>query len=214
MNLPVIVISGMRMESRDLEKALEEGAVDYMRKPLDKCEFRARINASLRTRQQHEAIEGLLQTEKELLEDSLRTKERELTSKSMYDYQRDELLKKLLEQVGRLNRITQYVHATNIKAIENELRSQINMERMWSEFNLHFEQVHPGFFEHLKFKYKTLTQNDCKLCAYLKMGLGNSEIANFMHIARGSVERALNRLKKKMGLRDCDCLRDFVVQFS
>ncbi len=209
--IPVIVISGVMVESQNLEQALVQGAVDFIRKPLDRYELRARLNSSLRIRKQYQIIKDLIDAEKELLKERLQTKERELTSKSFYDFQRDKLLKNLLEQVSRLDRITKHVHATNIRPIQKQLISQLNMKRNWQQFNQHFEQVHPGFFENLKSKYKTLTLNDCKLCAYLKMGLSNGEIASVMHIARGSVDRALNRLKKKLKLKERECLRRYIT---
>ena len=210
----IIVMTGIMQEVADLVHALDSGAVDFLRKPIDPCELLARVNATIRSLRQEAAIRALLLTEKELLVQNLNGKERELASKTLYDHQRDELLERLLAQVGRLDRITNHVYATDIKPLERELKGQLNLAKDWCQFNKHFEEVYPGFFDRLVKKYRSLTQRDCKLCAYIRMGMCNSEIARFTHVAKGSVERALNRLKKKLGLTERDNLREFIFKID
>ena len=209
--IPVIMMTGVMMQENDLALALDNGAIDYLRKPLNECELKARVRSVFRLKQQEKVIRQMLVNERNLISENLKRKERELASKSMFDHQRDELLHDLLNQVGRLDRITNHVHATNILPITRELKSQLNLEKDWQQFNKHFEEVHPGFFDKLLSRYRALTQKDCKLCAYIRMGMGNSEIANFTHVAKGSVERALNRLKKKLGLSETQNLREFIL---
>jgi DNA-binding response OmpR family regulator/anti-sigma regulatory factor (Ser/Thr protein kinase) len=47
-NVPTIIYSGMKILPQDLKQALEFGAVDYLRKPLDPLEFQARVYNVLR----------------------------------------------------------------------------------------------------------------------------------------------------------------------
>lgn len=47
-DIPVIVSSGILITIKDLETAFEAGAVDFVRKPIEKIELLARINSSLR----------------------------------------------------------------------------------------------------------------------------------------------------------------------
>jgi DNA-binding response OmpR family regulator/anti-sigma regulatory factor (Ser/Thr protein kinase) len=47
-NVPTIIYSGMKISPEDLKLALETGAVDYLRKPLDPLEFQARVYNVLR----------------------------------------------------------------------------------------------------------------------------------------------------------------------
>lgn len=209
--IPVIVITGIMTETESLEQALESGAVDFLRKPLDQREFYARLKTSLRIKQQNDALLELIKLEKKLLEENLETRKRQLASKTLLDQQRDEQLQKLLKQVGRLDRITNHVFATDIRQIERELKNQLNMEHSWNDFKRHFDEVNPVFFDQLLTRFGMLTQNDCKLCAYIKMGLRNTEIANFTYVARESVDRSLNRLKKKLQLSDRQNLRDYIL---
>ncbi|MBK3517351.1 hybrid sensor histidine kinase/response regulator [Carboxylicivirga marina] len=45
--IPVIMCTGVMVESENLQKALEAGALDYVRKPIDKIELLARVNSAL-----------------------------------------------------------------------------------------------------------------------------------------------------------------------
>ncbi len=212
--IPVIVTTGVMTEIADLETALESGAIDFLRKPLDQREFNARVGSVLRIKSQHETILALLDHEKQRIREDLERKERELSTFTMYEHQKNELLNKMLEQVGRLDRITNHVYATDIKKIERELKNQLNLDKSWSDFKLHFEEVHPDFYDRLRQKYASLSINDCKLCAYLRMGLGNKEIANMTNVARSSIDRALHRLKKKLGLTVDQSLREYLVNIQ
>jgi two-component system, sensor histidine kinase and response regulator len=70
-DIPIIMISAMIAPS-DLEKAFEIGAVDYLRKPVERVELQARVKGALRTysyikKIQHQQIE-LAQTYDQLTE--------------------------------------------------------------------------------------------------------------------------------------------------
>ena len=70
--------------------------------------------------------------------------------------------------------------------------------------------MHPGFLEKIAETFKDLTSNEQRVCAYLKIGLNNKEIATLTNVESASVRRALNRLKKKMNLTPDDSLREYI----
>lgn len=55
-DLPVIIYSGLKIQSEDLLHALQTGAVDYLRKPLDALEFHARVHNTLRLAQMQRSL--------------------------------------------------------------------------------------------------------------------------------------------------------------
>ncbi len=75
-NIPIIMATGERLSSEDLQIALEAGAWDYVRKPLDLVELSARINSVMRLREQQ--IEN-----QKLLEQEIDLKNRKLSTTSM-----------------------------------------------------------------------------------------------------------------------------------
>ncbi|WP_326984012.1 hypothetical protein VUJ46_05565 [Chryseobacterium sp. MYb264] len=67
-------------------------------------------------------------------------------------------------------------------------------------FLVRFKEVYPEFYENLLQKYPFLTDNDIRLCAYIRLNLSNKEIATFKNLTVRSVETTKYRLKKKLGL--------------
>lgn len=74
----------------------------------------------------------------------------------------------------------------------------------------HFIEVGEEFYEELKGMSSKLTQDNLRLCAYLKMGLSNKEIAERMNIQHESVKRTQSRLKDTLGLPKDVTLRKFI----
>jgi len=213
-DIPIIVATGVMTTVENLQEALDSGAVDFLRKPFSPIEFRARSAATLRLKQQHDTIKELLEQEKVYIKEQLEHKERELSSMAVFDYQKSVLLKDLLQQVARLDRITNHVHATDIKSIEKQIVSHLDLDKSWNNFKHHFEETNPGFFEKLDKQYKTLSLNDRKLCAYIKMGMGNFEITQMTGSSDDALRKAINRMKKKMDLGPKDDLRKFLFDFQ
>lgn len=216
-DIPIIVATGVMTQSNDLRTAMETGAVDFLRKPFDPIEFKSRLNTTLRLsasyqeiKAQKKQIEEMAAKEQELLNSSLQQKERELSTAAIFDYQKSDLLTKLLDEIKRLDTVTNNLYAPEIKKITREIKSFLDLDRSWSNFKMHFEEVHPGFLEKIGGSFKELTSNEQRVCAYLKIGLNNKEIATLTNVESASVRRALNRLKKKMSLTPEDSLREFI----
>ena len=74
-----------------------------------------------------------------------------------------------------------------------------------------FEKVHPAFFTLLKERFPVIALHDLPLSAYLKVGMGNKEIARVSNITIEGVKKSINSLKKKMGLGPEEDLRDFSI---
>lgn len=223
-DIPVIMATGVMTESLDLSVALESGAVDFLKKPFDPLEFKSRIkntielNASYREikeqneqiKAQRDQISELSQREKELLQEKLDNKERELTSSAMFDFQKNELLHSLLKELERLDVVTNRMYAPDIKKITRQIKGATDLDRSWSNFKIHFDEVHPDFFNELNKQFPGLTNNEQKTCAYLRIGLGNKEIALLTNVESGSVRKSLTRLKKKLGLTVDHNLREYI----
>ena len=72
------------------------------------------------------------------------------------------------------------------------------------------DPVYDGFIDRLKQKYPHLTQNDIKICSYIRMGMSSKEIASLMNIEVISAQSARYRLIKNMGLSQEDSLSDII----
>ncbi|MFY7886942.1 MAG: 7TM diverse intracellular signaling domain-containing protein, partial [Dolichospermum sp.] len=130
----------------------------------------------------------------------LEANQREMASNTMYMYQKNSLLNYLKVQIKELNKTLPESAKQASKNIDASLQNHQFVEADWDRFKLHFENVHPSFFEDLKNKYPDLTKNETRLCAYLHLNMSTKEIAALLNIDPGSVRRAKTRLNKKMNL--------------
>jgi len=58
-DIPIIMATGVMTSVKNLETALEAGAIDYIRKPIDKIELIARVNSSLKLSESYKEIISL-----------------------------------------------------------------------------------------------------------------------------------------------------------
>jgi two-component system sensor histidine kinase/response regulator len=65
-NIPVIMVSA-RTDSRDIKLALDMGAIDYLRKPVDEIELLARLRTALRVRNYELEIKENLRAKEEFI---------------------------------------------------------------------------------------------------------------------------------------------------
>ena len=212
--IPVIMATGIMTTAENLKKALEAGAVDFVRKPLDFVELTSRVQASLRLSNSYKQIRRLMKKEQELLKEQLSHKERELTSLAIQAQEKNQFLTEITGEIERLGNRLDGLEANMLSTISKKLYSHIDSDKAWTNFLLHFESVHPDFFKSLKEEFPGLTNNEMRLAAYIKIGMDNKEMAQVAGISLGTIKSNLNRLKKKLSLNATDSIRDFIHGYS
>jgi DNA-binding NarL/FixJ family response regulator len=80
-------------------------------------------------------------------------------------------------------------------------------------FNIAFYSVHEYFNRNLTSKYSNLTNNDLKLCAFLRLGMSTKDIASILYQTNDSVKVSRSRLRKKLGLEQSQNLQVFLSSF-
>jgi len=102
--------------------------------------------------------------------------------------------------IDRLQQIEQHTSnegKQNIKAlIADYTRSSYNSN--WDEFEILFEKVHSSFYNNLNTLYPTLTTNERKLCAFLKLNMNNKDIAHITYQSEEALKKARLRLRQKL----------------
>lgn len=204
-SIPILVVAGANITDEYFTKALIEEVDNLIRRPFTSMEFQIGLKSMIEIQRRNLMIRQL--------EEAVERKTRELACMSTLELQKSVLLNDLLDQVGRLDRITNFVYATNIKDIQKQLRKQLNLERSWECFKIYFEEIHSDFFERLDRTFDRLSLNERKLCAYIKMGLGNFELSQMAGTSDAAIRKAINRLKKKLALKARDDIRKFFFEF-
>jgi DNA-binding NarL/FixJ family response regulator len=137
------------------------------------------------------------------LQQQLEANQRELASTTLYVQQKNALLADLRQQLGQLR--TQGPASgppQELAGVQSLLQSSLYLDEDWGKFKLHFEQVHPRFFEELAEKYPALTKHEQRLYCYFHINLSTKEIAALLNIDPASVRRAKTRLYKKIAAAD------------
>lgn len=197
--IPVIMATGVMTSSEHLKKALDVGANDFITKPVDETELIARVNSSIRLAKTQQQL--IKQKDSELMENTL-----SLVRNNEFN----RLMSRTLENVLSLvhNQSAQTLLKEAIKNIEDKVKSD-DFQRFETSFNA----VYDSFYKNLTADYPKLTQNDLKLCAYLKLGLSSKDIAAVMFINKDSVKTARSRLRKKLELESNANLQSFLSNY-
>lgn len=125
-------------------------------------------------------------------------KNRELAISTMSLIKKDELLALIKEDLKKSS------DETNSKSIKSVITSTINrnisVDNAWNAFKDAFDTADKDFLKKMKQAHESLTPNDLRLCAYLRLNLSSKEIAPLLNISVRSVEIKRYRLRKKMDL--------------
>ena len=72
------------------------------------------------------------------------------------------------------------------------------------------DKTYNNFLSKLKERHEDLSVSEVKIAAYVRMGLSNKEIAEYLHKTVRAVENERYRLRKKLGLETNDSLGGYL----
>lgn len=191
--------------------------VIYLSKRLQTIRHRAR-EAHLKAEHEKAQREKYrMQAEKELqaeknkqLQLELGSSQRELATTTLFIQQKNNLLETLQAEIQALSLKTDDRQQQQLVEMGKNLQHHINFEGDWSKVIMHFEKVHPQFFEKLKALCPDLTMNELRQAAYIRINLTNKEVAQLMNVDTASVKMSRYRIKKKLGLQAEQSLSEFI----
>jgi ligand-binding sensor domain-containing protein/DNA-binding CsgD family transcriptional regulator len=155
----------------------------------------------------------IVKLKNEKLEAEIQHKNTELASVAMHLVQKGEMLAKIKEQMEHLKKNQSNTKdAEDLKKIIRVLSDEDKIDKQWEQFSRHFDNVHSDFLSTLKNKYPSLSANELKLSAYLRMNLTSKEMAQLMNISVRGIEISRYRLRKKLGIPTDTNLFDFLTR--
>ncbi len=142
--------------------------------------------------------------EKLRISSELNFKTKELTINLMALMKKNEMLSDISRKLITIEREVPKEDIPNsLKSLNKELK-QTTDEKIWNEFALRFNQTNSDFYERLLKNYPDLTQNELKLCAYLRLNMTSKEISELTGQRIATLENARYRLRKKLGIAGSD----------
>jgi tetratricopeptide (TPR) repeat protein len=150
--------------------------------------------------------------EKEIkkLSSDLLIKERELTTKTVLINQKNILLQKLIQELDVLKENNENP-MNKISHLQHELRQELS-PNAWKEFEIQFNEVHPGFQNRLLEQFPDLSPTERRLCSFLRLDMNTREIASLTGQSFKSLEVARTRIRKKLDLPHEDNLTNFIAR--
>jgi len=213
--IPIIMCSGVMLKIEDLSIALNAGAIDYLRKPVEPIELLARINSMLRIIDTYKLLlkerEDRIEFEKKILAEKIEIQNNEINSRVLMLGKYNEILKNTSDM---LRKLPTCLNKSNCKPQIESILANINstiFNENWEDFILSFEKLHPSFFTKLLHRFPDLTRNEIKLCALLKLDLSTKEISAITMQTQRAVEMARFRLRAKMNLEKDELINNYLI---
>ncbi|HVF96760.1 MAG TPA: triple tyrosine motif-containing protein [Flavisolibacter sp.] len=155
----------------------------------------------------------LLRNEK--LQVEIHHKNSELATTAMHLVQKGELLTKMKTELHQIMKaVDNDKTLSELKKMIRVLNEDDRTDKDWEHFTHHFDKVHSDFVARLKEKHPTITGNEIKLCAYLRMNLSTKEIAQLMNISARGIEISRYRLRKKIGIASEVSLFEYLLHIE
>ncbi len=155
---------------------------------------------------QLESEQQLMQVENEKLQQDIDNKNRELAISTMSLIKKNEFLNTVKEELKNSD------DTHSLKPVIKFIDKNINNTDDWKFFQEAFNNADKDFLKKVKSKHPSLTPNDLKLCAYLRLNLSSKEIAPLLNISPKSVEVKRYRLRKKMDLPHDYSLTNYILE--
>ena len=212
-HIPVIMATGVMVSSENLKTALDAGAIDYIRKPIDGIELMARVHSAI-TLFEEMKKNIALQTEltrrkNEQMKKEIRSNKQALAQLSLRIIQQSDVNAKLF---GELKKLCERTDKEGKKMI-NKLISEYKTDSMninWDEFEVLFSNVHHEFYEKLTATFPDLTKNERKLCIFYKLNMNSNEICSMTLQTENALKKARSRLRKKLKISSSERITAFL----
>lgn len=156
--------------------------------------------------QELENQKQIMRIQNETLAKDIENKNRELAISTMSLIKKNEFL-------GTIKKELKDINNKDLNKVLRIIDNNINNTDDWQLFEEAFNNADKDFLKKVKAKHNSLTPNDLRLCAYLRLNLSSKEIAPLLNISPRSVEVKRYRLRKKMNLPHEASLTNYLIEF-
>ncbi|MGB2128605.1 MAG: triple tyrosine motif-containing protein [Flavicella sp.] len=157
-------------------------------------------------RLQLENEKALMKLRNDKLKSDIEIKNKELAASTMSIIKKNEFLNNIKKELSLVE------NKDIVKPVIKIIDKNIDKNGDWELFQEAFNNADKDFLKKVKDRHPSLTPNDLKLCAYLRLNLSSKEIAPLLNISYKSVEIKRYRLRKKMGLSSKDNLTHHILE--
>ncbi len=141
--------------------------------------------------------------EEELANAQLREEnlQKELTNYALHIVEKNDFLEEVKSEMSGIRSDVKNQEAVKqINRLGSKIYQNLMLNKDREEFEIQVEQACEGFFKALEQKYPSLTNQERRLAALLRLNLTSKEIAGILNISPKSVDQSRYRLRKKLEL--------------
>ena len=171
----------------------------------DKEEKMIRINKNKMELIEFERKQALMAVENTKLQTDIESKNRELAVSTMSMIKKNQFLSKIKSDLKKSD------SSNKIFSVIKMIDRNLNNKDDWKFFEEAFNNADKDFLKKVKSTHPSLTNNDLRLCAYLRLNLSSKDIAPLLNISLSSVEIKRYRLRKKMNLSHGEGLTEHLL---
>ena len=171
----------------------------------DKEQKIIRINQNKLELIEVEKKQALMAVENNKLQNDIESKNRELAISTMSMIKKNQFLSKIKSDLKKSE------SGDKIFSVIKMIDRNLNNKDDWKFFEEAFNNADKDFLKKVKSTHPSLTNNDLRLCAYLRLNLSSKDIAPLLNISLSSVEIKRYRLRKKMQLTHNEGLTDHLL---
>ncbi|SNR48550.1 Two component regulator propeller [Lutibacter agarilyticus] len=153
-----------------------------------------------------ESEKVIMKLKNERLQNEIDSKTRELSASTMSIVKKNQILNTIKEELESVK------ESGKVKPVIKIINKNLTNTGDWEMFQKAFNDADSDFLKKVKNVHPTLTPNDLRLCAYLRLNLSSKEIAPLLNISVRSVEIKRYRLRKKMELQHEKSLVEYILQ--
>ena len=147
------------------------------------------------------------------LEGEILKRDKDLTLMAMSSIQQAELVDTVSEKL-KTKSSEGFVNDFELEKILIELKNS-KTKKVWEEFELRFKNLDSKFYDQLRYDFPSLTMNERRLSAFLKLQMTTKEIVSLTGQSIRAVELARTRLRKKLNLTNSELsLYDFLLNYG
>ena len=196
--LPFMIVTGTYTTAEELKLAMDKGALDFIRKPINKVELWARVSSLLNLFYAYKIIDH--------------QKDEALSQKTLAIHQNNQTLQQIQKDLEKYALELPVIKRIKIKTILQKFPQANSFDQEWETFKKQFEEIHPYFFKTLENQFQALRPHELRMCAYIRVGFSIKEISELLHIERRGARVKKTRIKKKMNLPDQISLDEFLMK--
>lgn len=152
----------------------------------------------------------LHKTQQELMRIELKSKDNDLMNFALHLVQKNEVLKQIKTELKGISSTHDQETNKKVRDLSIHIQQNLQIQQEIDEFQAKVDQTYDDFFKKLKNRFPSLTKNEERLCALLRLNLSTKEIATLNSTSVKAVEMSRYRLRKKCELDNSEGLPEYL----